>query len=72
MAQCVGEIVIDATNAPTSNDDIADVVWINYPYKYACRYPNQTISDLETQMFKEVNVSEKTWKLITPFRFEVH
>lgn len=72
VAQCVGEILIDANSVAAPDDYFQNIVWIKYPWKIACRPPNRDIKKLDDEMRESVDAHAKTWTPITPYRFELH
>lgn len=73
-ARCIGEIVLDATTANSHNDDLSNVVAINYPGKIAYRSPLDSEQTLLEMMQKDEGIGrddkDNQWTLLVPFEFE--
>lgn len=70
--ECVGEIIIDASQNPLSQDNDSNVVWINYPRKYAFRLLGDDIGKLRESMQEQIIETNGYWYPLTPYEFELH
>ena len=72
VPKCVGEIIIDASQNPISQDNDANVVWINYPRRFAFRLLGEDIGKLRESMHEPITITNECWYPLTPYEFELH